>query len=152
VFIAVFLAYDPELKGEYSLSPYSVSRVEKSLRIYNKKDKKVDYDYGISLQIIPSPPDNQCFNIMSVKIFPKSQEKEIIATMRLGFIFEIFDLEKIAIKNEDDSVTLPAKLLDLLNAVVIGTMRGVIFSEFRGTQLDDVILPVLDPTKFQKGE
>ncbi|MES2479071.1 MAG: hypothetical protein V4561_08285 [Bacteroidota bacterium] len=129
-----------------------IDLIEKSLRIFNKKDKKVDYDYGISLQIIPSPSENQSFNIMSVKIFPKGQEKEIIATVRLGFVFEIFNLEKMAVKNEDGSVSLPSKLLDLLNAVVIGTMRGVLFSELRGTQLDDVILPVIDPSKFQREE
>jgi hypothetical protein len=133
----------------YSFSLKRIDLIEKSLRVYSKKEKKVDYDYGISLQIIPNPPDNQSFHIMSVNIFPKGQEKDIIATVRLGFIFEIFDLENIAITN-DEGITLPEGLLNLLNAVVIGTMRGVIFSELRGTQLDDAVLPVLDPSKFQK--
>lgn len=133
----------------YSFSLKRIDLIEKSLRVYNKKEKKVDYDYSISLQIIPNPPDNQSFHIMLVNIFPKGHEKDIIATVRLGFIFEIFDLENIAITN-DEGITLPEGLLNLLNAVVIGTMRGVIFSELRGTQLDDAILPVLDPSKFQK--
>lgn len=126
-----------------------IDLLEKSLKIHTKKEKKTDYDYGISLQIIPNLSDNQSFHIMSVDIFPKGQEKDVIATVRLGFIFEIFDLEKIAIINEN-GINLPEGLLNLLNAVVIGTMRGVIFSELRGTQLDDAILPVLDPSKFQR--
>lgn len=135
----------------YSFALKKIDLIEKTLRIYNnKKERKVDYDYGISLQIIPNPTDNHSFHMMSVDIFPKGQEKEIIANVKLGFIFEISNLENIAITSEE-GITLPEGLLNLLNAVVIGTMRGVIFSELRGTQLDDAILPVLDPSKFQRG-
>ena len=47
-------------------------------------------------------------------------------------------------------LSFPKIYLNLLNAVVIGTMRGVLYSELRGTQLDDAILPVLDPSKLQR--
>lgn len=134
----------------YSFALRKIDLIEKTLRVYNKKEKKVEYDYRISLQIIPNPTDNHSFHVMSVDIFPKGQEKEIISTVKLGFVFEIPDLESIAITSEEEGITLPEGLLNLLNAVVIGTMRGVIFSELRGTQLDDAILPVLDPSKFQR--
>ncbi|MBS1690111.1 MAG: hypothetical protein JSS96_15380 [Bacteroidetes bacterium] len=141
--------HQEEKSNAYSFVLKRIDLIEKSLNIFNRKEKKIDYDFGIGIQIMPNPTDNQSFHIMSVKIFPKGQEREIIATFRLGFIFEIFDLENIAITNEI-GITLPENLLNLLNAVAIGTMRGVIFSELRGTQIDDAILPVLDPSKFQR--
>lgn len=134
----------------YSFVLKQIDLIEKSLRIYSKKDKKAEYDYDISLQIVPNPVDNYSFHLISVNISPKGQEKDIIATVKLSFIFEISNLQNIAIVENDD-ITLPEGLLNLLNAVVIGTMRGVLFSELRGTQLDDAILPVLDPSKFQRG-
>lgn len=132
----------------YSFALKQITLIEKSFQLYSKKDKKVDYDYDISLQITPDITDNQSFHLMTVSIFPKGQENDVIATFSLGFIFEITNLVSIAIIKDED-VTLPDGLLSLLNAVVIGTMRGVIFSELRGTQAEDAILPVLDPNKFQ---
>lgn len=133
----------------FSFALKQIDLIEKSLRLLNKKEKKVDYDYDISLQLMPDPSLNQSFHFISVNIFTKGQEKDFIATFKLGFVFEIPNLETIATTN-DEGATLPEDLLNLLNAVVIGTMRGVIFSELRGTQLDDAILPVLDPSKFQR--
>ncbi len=134
----------------YSFALRQIDLIEKSLKTYIKKEKKIEYDYDISLQIIPNPNDNHSLHMMSVDIFPKSQDKEIIATFKLGFVFEIPNLKNIAIISEE-GITLPEGLLNLLNAVVIGTMRGVVFSELRGTLLSDVILPVLDPSKFKRG-
>jgi hypothetical protein len=132
----------------YSFLLKKIDLIEKTVKVY-KREKKIDYDYNIEVQIIPSPSENRCICIMGVAIFPKNYEKEILAFVRLGFVFEIFELEKIAII-DGNSVSLPPGLLNLLNAVVIGTMRGVLFSELRGTHLEDAILPVLDPSKFQK--
>lgn len=135
---------------KYSFVLKKVELIEKTLRVYNKKDKKTEYDFDMSLQISPDLGDNRCFHMMAVNISPKNHEKDIIASFRLVFIFEISDLKNISIET-NEGVILPEGLLNLLNAVVIGTMRGVIFSELRGTLLDDAILPVLDPSKFQRG-
>lgn len=139
----------PEHVQAYSFVLRKIDLLEKSLRLFNKRDKKVDYDYGIKLEIAPNPSSNQSLHLMTVTVTPKGNEKEVIATVRLGFVFEIANLESIIIPN-GESMSLPQNLLNLLNAVVIGTMRGVLYSEFRGTILDDAILPVLDPSKFSK--
>ncbi len=138
----------PESQQAFSFMLKSIDILEKSFKVF-KKDKKLDYDYGIALEIAPNPQINQSFHLMTVSVSPKGQEKEILATLRLGFVFEIANLEQIVVV-QDNNITLPPGLLNLLNAVVIGTMRGVLFSELRGTMLEDAILPVLDPSKFER--
>lgn len=136
-------------QSSYSFVLKRIDLIEKSLNVYYKKEKKIEYDYQISLRIAPSPEENQSLHLMSVTIIPKGNEKDILATVTLAFTFTIFDLQSIAKVNED-GIALPDNLLNLLNAVVIGTMRGVLYSELRGTPVEDAILPVLDPSKFQR--
>jgi hypothetical protein len=77
----------------------------------------------------------------------KSSEK--IGSIKLRCTFHVPNFEEYILNNESGP-TLPQDLLYLLNTVVIGTMRGIMFSEFRGTVLNDALLPVLDPRQFQK--
>ena len=55
-----------------------------------------------------------------------------IANLVVTYVFAIDDLESIAIAGSDVT-TLSPTLLALLNAVVIGSTRGIMYSEFRGT-------------------
>jgi hypothetical protein len=66
-------------------------------------------------------------------------------------MFDIFNFDGVKIESED-AISLPDDMLDLLNTVTIGTARGVLYSELRGTYLDHAILPVLDPRAFQRVE
>lgn len=124
--------------------------LEKYVSLYQDDDKgDDDFDFGISLQIAPDANLNQSVHILKVDVTTKKDKENIIASFTLGAIFEIPELEKIS-TYEGDVVRLPQTLQTLLTTVVIGTMRGVMYTEFRGTSLRDVLLPVLDPSAFQK--
>lgn len=88
--------------------------------------------------------------MFAIKVKSKPDNR-ILASFSIVCVFEIFNFESLFKPTADDT-GLPQGLLNLLNTVVIGTMRGVKFSEFRGTALDNAILPVLDPTRFEPGE
>ena len=45
--------------------------------------------------------------------------------------------------------TLPGGLAMTLNSISISTTRGVLFERLRGTSLQSVILPIIDPSAFQ---
>lgn len=50
------------------------------------------------------------------------------------------------IKNIAEINKLPKKAFDTLNDIAISTVRGLMFSSFRGTFLHNAILPIVDST------
>jgi hypothetical protein len=44
---------------------------------------------------------------------------------------------------------LPSGIIDLLNSVSVSTVRGMMFSAFKGTFLHNAVLPVIDPKTFK---
>lgn len=51
---------------------------------------------------------------------------------------------------ETNSVFLPEPLILTLNSISISTLRGIIYSEFRGTFLQNATLPIIDPKVYTK--
>jgi len=49
-------------------------------------------------------------------------------------------------------VNFPEKVVVTLNSIAISTTRGIMYSEFRGTQLHGAVLPMVDPRQFAKPE
>lgn len=132
----------------YSFALKKIQLLEKSLGVIAKKESEDKYDFDISLKVNLNDENQICINMFSVKVKLKT-EKNILASISILCVFEIFNYDQVVLK-ASPTPELPNALLNLLNTVVIGTMRGVMFSEFRGTALDNVVLPVLDPSKFER--
>ncbi|WPV65972.1 hypothetical protein [Chitinophaga sp. LS1] len=143
-------AVSNESSQEYSFSLRKIQIIEKQLVFRSQKEEKLEFDFDISLNIKTDSEKKQSFHFMNVVISDKDDKKKIGA-LSIVCIFDIDNLESLII-NEPDETGLPRNLVYLLNTVVIGTIRGVMYSEFRGTILDDALLPVLDPRAFQKRE
>ena len=45
--------------------------------------------------------------------------------------------------------TLPQGLAMALNSISISTVRGILFERLRGTDLQHIVLPIIDPSVFQ---
>lgn len=132
----------------YSFALKKIQLLEKSLGIITKRESEDKYDFDVSLKINLNDENQICINMFSVKVKLKT-EKNVLASISILCVFDIFNYDQIVLKTSP-TPELPNALLNLLNTVVIGTMRGVMFSEFRGTALDNVVLPVLDPSKFER--
>jgi len=139
---------DNENLPEYSFSLKKIQLVEKTLSLVPKKENQDDYDFDISLKITLDPIKKCSIHFMNVGVRIKSDNRKV-ASVSIVCFFEINNFDQL-VTNDQNELTLPQSLLNLLNTVVIGTVRGITYSEFRGTALDNAILPVLDPRKFQK--
>ena len=66
----------------------------------------------------------------------------------------IFEVENFAdfINEENGDVNLPEILSNSLNSITLSTVRGLMFSGFKGTFLHNAILPVIDPNSLIKKE
>lgn len=137
-----------EYQQEYSFSLKKVQLVEKTLTAIPKRENEKDYDFDIALNITLDPEKRASIHLLSVSVKTKVSNKKL-GSVAIFCFFDITNFEDVVV-NDQNGQTLPQALINLLNTVVIGTMRGVMYSEFRGTVLDNVLLPVLDPRRFEK--
>jgi hypothetical protein len=84
---------------------------------------------------------------LHVAVLHEDQET-ILATVRASCIFEIFNFEALE-RNVDGNISLPEQTNISLNSITISTMRGIMFSLFRGTYLHNAFLPIVDPTSLK---
>jgi hypothetical protein len=141
---------EKESQREYSFSLKNIALLEKTLSLKAPVNKGDEFDFNVSLQIDGKPKSTECFHVMNVQISRKD-EKDVLGSITLGCTFSIPHYQEY-LHYSKDNASLPEELINLLNAVIIGTMRGVMFSEFRGTFLSTAYLPVLDPRKLLKEE
>ena len=81
---------------------------------------------------------------IKVDIKIRERDKElIIASISTGCGFEIDNFDEVILKQEDNRYFIPSEVDALLKSVSVSTARGVMFSEFRGTYLFNLILPVI---------
>jgi hypothetical protein len=71
-------------------------------------------------------------------------EVSVLATVKASCVYEIIKIEEI-IKKQGNNIAIPEPAALIVNSISISTVRGIMFSLFRGTYLHNAILPVIDP-------
>jgi len=79
-------------------------------------------------------------------------ESEIrLASIKASCIFEIQNFDDFA-SVEFQQVSFPESMLITLNSISVSTVRGIMFSQFKGTFLHNAFLPIIDPKTFVKNQ
>jgi hypothetical protein len=74
-------------------------------------------------------------------------KKTILAKIRVSFVYEFNSFEGFT-TGSPAVYNFPKESMVALNSISISTLRGIMFSLFRGTFLHKAILPVVDPKSF----
>lgn len=106
------------------------------------------FQFEISLEHRISADEDFVFVICSVSIQNQTKE-QVFGKIKASCMFEVKDLSQF-IDEETRKLNLPETLVKTLNSISISTIRGVMFSMFRGTWLHNAILPIIDPRQFSK--
>lgn len=72
-----------------------------------------------------------------------------LAKVVTACLFEIEDFVNVIKKNDNDLYHIPDQLEALIRPVAISTVRGIIYSEFRGTYLNNAIMPIVFMDTFK---
>ena len=81
-----------------------------------------------------------------VEIFiEENNNKTILGGLSASLVFEFENLPSFVIDNE---VKLPTDIIIAINSISISTIRGIMFSTFKGTYLHNAFLPIIDPKSF----
>jgi hypothetical protein len=113
-----------------------------SLKLPDDAGNVGDYDFGINLETILD--SEREFAIVKIAIEIRSQST-ILAGMVANLWFHIVDFSKVIKKDKTGKLVVPYDLQLMINTVAIGTGRGILFSNLRGTVLHGAVLPIIDP-------
>ncbi len=106
------------------------------------------YQYDIQLQQRINNERNLVIVVCSVTISNDSRDQNY-GNIKASCIYEVPELKSF-IDADTKQVTFPDQFVITLNSVSISTTRGIASSMFRGTFLHNAIMPIIDPTAFQK--
>jgi hypothetical protein len=88
---------------------------------------------------------------LDVKITTKSKvsvSTEAKGHFTLVFIFEVDNLNELAVLNADNLIDLDPNLANALASVTYSTARGILLTRLQGTALQNFILPIVSPNKL----
>jgi len=106
------------------------------------------FHISIGLEQKFNPENKLVIVITTVDVMNEDKETRL-ASLQASCIFEVENFEDFLIKGTQQ-VLFPETMLVTFNSISISTVRGIMFSQFKGTFLHNAILPIVDPTKFVK--
>ena len=88
--------------------------------------------------------------IVLVEVFINTNiEDTIFGYIKVACIFEVDNLNSFINPNTQD-VKLPSIFESNINSISISTVRGIMFSQFKGTNLHKAILPIIPPSTLRR--
>jgi hypothetical protein len=91
--------------------------------------------------------EKKLFNIIPGVNVIYDEDKEVHASIQVNFTFSIENMQDFLVENQID---IPEPFLVTLISISISTLRGIMYSQFRGTFMNNTIMPVIDPKSFVK--
>ncbi|WP_367769050.1 hypothetical protein AB3G33_10430 [Flavobacterium sp. WC2421] len=104
------------------------------------------FKFNINIEHLVNLNENVIAIKPIVEIFiEENNNKTILGGLSASLIFEFENLPSFVIDNE---VKLPTDIIIAINSISISTIRGIMFSTFKGTYLHNAFLPIIDPKSF----
>ncbi len=130
----------------------AIELLNSSIKLPANTNKPItDFNFNIGIESRIDAPNKLVFVIVHVEI--KNDDQSIIlGNLSVSCIFEIANFDNIINLEADGKINMPQELIETLNSISISTVRGVMFSTFRGTFLHNAILPIIDPKQFKAGK
>lgn len=108
------------------------------------------FKFNINIEHLVNLNENAIAIKPIVEIFMGEQNnKTILGGLSANLIFEFENLPNFVIENE---VKLPTDIINSINSISISTVRGIMFSTFKGTYLHNAFLPIIDPKSFNRNK
>lgn len=116
-----------------------------SLNLPEEAGNIENYDFGINLETILD--SERELAIVKIAIDIRSQSTKL-AGILANLWFHVVDFSKVIKKDKNGKLAVPYDLQLMINTVAIGTGRGILFSNLRGTPLHGAVLPIIDPKEL----
>jgi len=136
-----------ELKMEMRLS--AIELLNQSLHLPAASDAPAtNFNFNINIESKADAINKLVFVIVNVDIRNDDQSL-ILGSLSVSCIYEIVNFEELIKTDTEGKYTIPQPMIEILNSISISTVRGVMFSTFKGTFLHNAVLPIVDPKQIQ---
>lgn len=127
----------------YNIKFAGIELLHKSMKEPTKTlDPNDKFTFNFLADLKVAPPIKVAGVVTDVTII--NEEGQEIAHFKIMCVFELPEFDEIFTKAEENKYDTPVDLEIILKATGISTIRGVIFSELRGTYLQGAIMPLID--------
>ncbi len=106
------------------------------------------FNFGIFAEQKISIENKLIYNIITVEILHEDNITKL-GSLKSNIIFEIKNFSDF-LDTKNQTFNLPEDISMILNSVSISTTRGLMFSQFKGTFLNNAYLPIIDPKQMKK--
>lgn len=108
------------------------------------------FKFNINIEHLINLNENAIAIKPIVEIFiEEHNNKTILGGLSANLVFEFENLPSFV---KDNEVKLPTEIINAINSISISTVRGIMFSTFKGTYLHNAFLPIIDPKLFNENK
>jgi hypothetical protein len=120
----------------------SIDLVSKSLELPNTtQNSEIDFNFLVDLKV---SPELKIAVVITDVTLSRDSGRSRLAFFKLICVFEFPEFDLVFPKLDDGKFEIPINIEILLKSTGLSTVRGVIYSELRGTYLQNAILPLID--------
>lgn len=112
-------------------------------------DHKMNFNVQLKHQIMDQ---ESAIGVICIVKTTHDESGQELASFSGRMVFQVDGLAQHTKKDDNGQIGLPKSLINTLNGVAISTMRGVMWSTFKGTYLHRAVLPVVNPEGFAQGQ
>lgn len=110
-----------------------------------------DHSFTVDLDMTFSLEANLVKSDFKINVETKSEnEKEATGSFEFVFLFEVENLDELAISGEENDLEIDSGLSNAIASISYSTSRGILMTRFNGTALENFILPIIDPNELVK--
>jgi hypothetical protein len=110
--------------------------------------EKDTFGFNIKTQLVGDSEKKVIVVFVAIEIKRLNDKNDLLAEMLVGIGFIVENFTEVFNKDENGIHIIPAEFENMVKTISISTVRGIMFSEFRGTQLHKAILPIILTDKF----
>ncbi|MFA6401224.1 MAG: hypothetical protein WCX31_06305 [Salinivirgaceae bacterium] len=114
----------------------------------NPQEKLEKYGFEISLEHKVNFSSKIVFVVPKITII-NDLNKSVLGSIRISCAYQVENFDQFA-DEAKGTINFPKYFELAINTVSISTARGIMFGQFRGTLLQNAILPVIDPNSLNQ--
>jgi hypothetical protein len=109
-----------------------------------------EFRYNINLESKADTRNKLFFVLVAVDV--KNDDQTIVyGSLIVSCIFQLENFDQVIQFDAENKLNVSQQFIDLVNTISVSTVRGIMFSIFKGTFLHNAFLPIVDAEQlYQK--
>jgi len=87
--------------------------------------------------------------VVNVEVISDDQ-KNVFGSISVNIVYQIMNFEEAFKLNAQYQYEIPPKLVEAVGSTSLSTTRGIMYTLFKGTFLNNALLPLVDPQKLRQ--